>query len=66
MPVTMGLITTTAVLPMLWVVNASLGTSLRLGFALVCVFLSGLAASVAGPNVKCALLEIAVLVWHLL
>ena len=55
MPLAMGIVTTTAVLPMLWVVNASLGTPLRLGVALACVFVSGLAASVAGPNVKCAL-----------
>lgn len=55
MPLFVGFITTTAVLPMLWVVNASLGSPFRMGVALVCVFASGLSASVAGPNIKCAL-----------
>lgn len=54
MPLFVGFITTTAVLPMLWVVNASLTGAFHMGLALVCVFASGLSASVAGPNIKCA------------
>ena len=53
MPLFVGIVTTTAALPMFWVVNASLNSHFLVGVALVCVFTGGLAASVAGPNIKC-------------
>ena len=37
-----------------WVVNAKMDSSFGVAAAMACVFVGGLTASVAGPNIKCA------------